>query len=102
VKKKEVSIRYQIILELSTDYSVSFLCELAKVSKSGYYKWLKRKDIMTPKQQENEIIKNYIVDVYEESNGTYGYPRITAAIRQDFEISVNHKRIYRLMTETTG
>jgi putative transposase len=85
VKKKEPAICYQIILELSTKYPVILLCELAKVSRSGYYKWIKRKDTITPKQQENEVIKNYIIEVYEESNGTYGYPRITAAIRKDYE-----------------
>jgi putative transposase len=99
VKKKEVAIRYQIILESSTKYPVILLCELAKVSRSGYYKWLNRKDTITPKHQENEVIKNFIIEVYEESNGTYGYPRITAAIRKDYEITVNHKRIYRLMKE---
>jgi len=97
--KEEVSIRYQIILELSLKNPVSLLCQFAKVSRSGYYKWLKRKDIVTSKQRENENIKNLIVEVYEESNGTYGYPRITAAVRQDYNLIVNHKRIYRLMKE---
>ncbi|WP_223595634.1 IS3 family transposase [Neobacillus bataviensis] len=99
MKKKEIPIYYQIIFELSTQYPVNLLCELAKVSRSGYYKWLKQKEVITPKKQENEVIKNYIVEVYEEANGTYGYPRITASIRQQYEIKVNHKRIYRLMKE---
>ena len=38
------SILFQIIHELSTQaYFIQLLCHLAKVSRSGYYKWVKRK-----------------------------------------------------------
>lgn len=41
-----------------------------------------------------------IKDIFEESNKTYGYRRITIALRKN-GIIVNHKRVYRIMKENS-
>jgi len=80
-------------------YPVSLLCKIAHVSKSGYYKWLRCQEHLTPKQKEEQQIKSLIMDGYQKSKGIYGYPRIKAWLRQSHGIQINHKRVYRLMKE---
>ncbi|MDR7003112.1 IS3 family transposase [Neobacillus niacini] len=99
MKKKDKQMVFKIIEDLSNQYPVLQLCELAGVSKGGYYKWLKRKDIISPKQQEDEYIKGLIIECYNEVNGIYGYYRIKIWLFRKYGIRANHKRVYRLMKE---
>lgn len=99
MKKKDIGILFKIIEELSVAYPVQLLCEFAGVSRSGYYKWLKRKNVKTPKQQEDEFIKGLIIECHNEVNGIYGYYRVKIWILRKYGIKVNHKRVYRLMKE---
>lgn len=48
---------YQIILNLSQDYNIVSLCETMNVSRSGYYKWLKRKDTLNRYELQRENLK---------------------------------------------
>ncbi|WP_197205595.1 transposase [Cytobacillus firmus] len=76
---KEVSTqkKYQVIKEMSQgDYSIVLLCKIAEVSKSGYYKWLKRQESPTEKQLEDEEIKEKIMECHEKLKGIYGYRRV--------------------------
>jgi putative transposase len=58
-------------------FSIVKMCEVLKVSKSGYYKWLKFIDA-PPTAQElmRETVKPLISQSFHESFGTYGSPRI--------------------------
>lgn len=58
-------------------FSIVKMCEVLKVSKSGYYKWLKLIDA-PPTAQElmRETVKPLISQSFHESFGTYGSPRI--------------------------
>ncbi len=51
------------------------MCQVLKVSTSGYYKWIKK----TPSKREltNLLIVKEIHQVYKASKKTYGSPRIT-------------------------
>jgi putative transposase len=95
VKQKQVL--FNIIYDLSSEYPVQLLCEFAGVSRGGYYKWLKRKDMITPKKLEDEYLKVLIMECYNEVNGIYGYYRIRYWLFRKYGIVVNHKRVYRLM-----
>jgi len=53
----------------------------------------------TKKQIENEQIKEKIQECYEAVHGIYGYPRVTAWLRKKYNLTINHKRVYRLMKE---
>ncbi|MCU5087024.1 hypothetical protein OCA23_27490 [Bacillus cereus] len=53
------------------------LCEIADVSRSGYYKWKKRINDSTEKMKEDQFIISKIGE-YERDpdiNGSYGYRR---------------------------
>jgi transposase InsO family protein len=78
---------------------VSLLCKIAGVSRSGYYKWLERKQCPSTKQLEDQVLKEKIMDCYHRLNGIYGYLRVKVWLQMTFGIQVNHKRVYRLMKE---
>ncbi|MGG1830970.1 IS3 family transposase [Cytobacillus firmus] len=99
---KEVSTqkKYQVIKEMSQgDYSIVLLCKIAEVSKSGYYKWLKRQESPTEKQLEDEEIKEKIMECHEKLKGIYGYRRVQIWLEKNYETHINHKRVQRLMGE---
>lgn len=67
-------------------------CRLLAVSPSGYYAWLKR----SPSAQANAALTARIEAVHARSRGTYGMPRIRAALVALGE-QVSRKRVARLM-----
>ena len=70
------------------------MCKVLSVSPSGYYDWRKRP--ASERQQANDRLLAAIRREHETSRGTYGSPRIHAALqRQGFEAGRN--RIARLM-----
>ncbi|MGU8572229.1 hypothetical protein ACV3R5_17295, partial [Clostridium perfringens] len=64
--------KFFIIRELSCKYTVKLLCNIAAVSRSGYYKWLNKgkKDISYSE------LENKILELYNKSKKVYGYKRI--------------------------
>ena len=64
-----------------------------EVSRSGYYAWRKRMDRADPDQERMDWVKT----VYLQNRKVYGYRRVTQALRQTYEIKLNHKTVYRLM-----
>jgi putative transposase len=82
------------IKEHRKQYPLSLLCEVLQVSPSGYHKWLRRK--ISLRTIENQRILGMIKFHYSRSKGTYGLPRIQAAMRKE-GFAVNKKRIARLM-----
>jgi transposase InsO family protein len=74
---------------------VSVLCEIADITRSGYYKWIHRKK--SQNELLNEDLLGFIREAYEELDGILGYRQMTIKIHREKHINVNHKRIYRLM-----
>ena len=70
------------------------MCEVLKVSRSGYYRWFS----CAPSQrsQQNKVLTEQIREVFLESNQTYGSPRITQELRKQ-GIEVSRPRVARLM-----
>lgn len=84
---------------MSHKYSISSLCKLAGVSRSGYYKWLGRSKNFTDRDNQNDIIKRHIINIHKKYRGTYGRKRICIYLNKILPYPVNHKRVYRLMKE---
>jgi len=93
--------RYVAIQELHQEEKIAIflLCEIAGVSRAGYYKWLNR----TPscREVENEALLEVINQLYQQVDGIYGYRRMTLTInrqrKENNQATVNKKRIYRLI-----
>ncbi len=71
------------------------MCELLEVSTSGYYAWLQRPP--SPRQLEDRALTDTIVEIWKESDRTYGAPRVHAELADDYNIRVGRKRVARLM-----
>jgi putative transposase len=72
-------------------------CRVLKVSRSGYYEWRDRP--LSDRAQENELLVKYIEQIHADSRGTYGSPRVHAELTLGVGLSVNRKRVARLMRE---
>ena len=88
--------RYRIIEGMKSRYPITWLTEMAKVERSGYYKWLKNGKVSLRKQ-DDIILKEHILSIHQ-IHKMYGYPRMKIAL-QDNGFHVNHKKVYRLMRE---
>lgn len=84
---------------MAGQYSITSLCTLAGVSRSGYYKWVNKPQLFTVRDKENVLIKHYIRELHEKYRGTYGRKRICIYLNKVLDFPINHKRIYRLMKE---
>ena len=74
---------------------IQALCKLLKVSRSGYYKWLKHQE--TNSEKENTKLMDKIKELHRLYNGILGYRRMTTFINRQLGTTYNKKRIRRLM-----
>ena len=72
------------------------LCKVLRVSRSGYYKWLKRR--VTPRQEKKAKLLQRILEIHEESRENYGCPRVYEQLRSE-GWTVNYKVVEKLMQE---
>ena len=73
-------MKFAFIRTHAEQYGVSQLCQLLRVSRSGYYAALKRQP--SKRQQENAVLVTLIRKVYQQSAQRYGSPRIHQALVQ--------------------
>ncbi|MGG0315068.1 IS3 family transposase [Bacillus mycoides] len=92
--------KFEVIHEMTkTGYTVTILCDIAGVTRSGYYKWIKRHTTPSKKQSEDIEIKKKILECHKKLRGIYGYRRIQVWLKATYNLHLNHKRIQRLMSE---
>jgi putative transposase len=89
-------MKYRFIEEQRGAYKVRSLCEVLKVSRSGYYAWERRQPSL--RQKGNEELLRQIQEIHHQSRRLYGSPRIAAELkRQGFGYGKN--RVARIMKE---
>jgi transposase InsO family protein len=72
-------------------------CAVVGVSTSAYYDWKAHRDgIPTIAELGEARLVKEITEIHDESDGTYGSPRVTRELRRRGWV-VNHKRVERLM-----
>ncbi|WP_338405848.1 IS3 family transposase [Bacillus pseudomycoides] len=92
--------KFEVIHEmLEKGYTVTILCDIAGVTRSGYYKWRKRNSAFSEKQLEDAEIKKKILMCHKKLRGIYGYRRVQVWLKVTYNLHLNHKRIQRLMGE---
>lgn len=77
---------------LSRDYPVKDICEMMEVSRSGYYKWLRRDP------SERDLNREAMVEVVEEVHTEYpshGYRWVAAYIRNTLRTKVSDNFTYK-------
>ena len=81
---------------MKTEHAILTLCQLLKVSPSGFYAWQQRRDQPGPRALANQTLTGQITTVFAESRQTYGSPRVQQALRQQ-DCHHGRNRIARLM-----
>lgn len=69
------------------------LCEMGKVSRSGYYKWLKDSDKPDKDMRDYELIKT----IFEKGKRKLGWRSIQMELFNNHKTVMNHKKIIRIM-----
>ncbi|MFI1155152.1 IS3 family transposase [Streptomyces sp. NPDC020817] len=88
--------RCQFVEDHQRRFGVKRLCDILGISRSSFYYWRRTAGARTARQAVEAGLAARIRKVHEESDGTYGAPRITAELREGGE-RINHKRVARIM-----
>jgi transposase InsO family protein len=78
---------------MSGEHTITDLCAVLAVSRSGYYAWVDRPP--SAHAQSDAVLRKKVRHAHAASHGTYGSPRIKLELKEP----VSRKRIARLMRE---
>ena len=76
------------------NHSLSVLCEVLAVSRSGYYRWQERRP--TKRQRDDARLAEQIAAAHVRSRKNYGVPRIVEELRAE-DTPISKRRCARLM-----
>lgn len=87
-------MRYKYIREHREEFSITRMCQILDVTRSGYYAW-------SPEQTgvravENQVLVEQIQAEFKMSRKTYGSPRIQASLQRQ-GVACGRHRVARLM-----
>ena len=76
--------------------NVAKACELLEVSRSAFYDWHQHRP--SARRVADDELARRIQAIYDDSRGTYGWPRVHRALRRE-GIHVSRKRVARIMRQ---
>ena len=76
---------------------VSYLCEFTGVSRSGYYAWIKSETKRQIRDDNDEKDMEIIRWIFTQNHEKVGALQIKMILENDFGVTMNHKKIRRLM-----
>jgi len=86
--------KYRLILAEKANFEVTMMCRLLEVARSAYYAWVGRP--ASARAVRADALAARIVALHEDSDGTYGAPRILADLRAEGEV-VSAKTVAKSM-----
>ena len=89
------SVKYLAIYRHKEKYSVSVMCEFFGVSRSGYYDYVKRKNV----PDRDEPLAKEIAECQRQTHRTYGYRRVQIWLHKKRDIRINPKTVLRIMNK---
>ena len=89
-------MKYKFMAEHRELYKLKSMCEVLKVSRSGYYAWSTRQPSI--RQKANEELLERIRKVHSQSRRLYGSPRITAELNEE-GVRCGKNRVARIMKD---
>jgi transposase InsO family protein len=87
-------MKYQFIDRHRDEFSISRMCRVLAVARSGYYAWRDRP--ISAREMANQALLPQIKAVHQQSRRTYGSPRVHHALQEKGIVCGRH-RIARLM-----
>ncbi len=76
--------------------NVAKACELLEVSRSAFYDWHHHRP--SARQLADDALGERIQAIYDDSRGTYGWPRVHRALRRE-GVCASRKRVARIMRQ---
>lgn len=86
-------MKFRTIKLLSNSYPITSLCKFLEVSRSGFYKYLQNNN-----QKDLDVV-NKIKLIQDKCKRRYGYRRVQIALKKQFGLHINHKKVLRLMNK---
>lgn len=80
-------------------YTMKFLCENLRVSKSGFYKWSAGREARLAKIQREYLLVRKIEQIHIGSKQVYGSPTVYGILRI-LEPDVSQSKVERLMKKS--
>jgi putative transposase len=90
-------VTFQLIDQERAHHAVSRLCSVLNVTRQGYWAWKQRPS--SARRLEDERLKLRILEAWDESDRTYGAPRLHAELCLGDGVRLGRKRVARLMRE---
>jgi len=87
-------MKYEFIQAHRSVFAVKEMCQVLKVSRSGYYDWFDRSK--SQRSIENNVLLKEIKEIHKNSHQTYGSPRIADELK-DRGFACSRPRTARLM-----
>ena len=96
------SAKYEIIHEMMTRknnaMNIKYLCEVSRVSRSGYYSWIKSEPARQKRAEQDQADFSEIVKAYKHRGYDKGGRGIQMRLmRHEPPVLMNLKKVYRLM-----
>jgi putative transposase len=88
---------FQLIEKERAHHAVSRLCSVLNVTRQGYWAWQHRP--LCRRRRQDDRLKRRILEAWNESDQTYGAPRLHAELRLGGGVAIGRKRVARLMRE---
>jgi putative transposase len=79
-----------------TEFTVSRMCQVLAVSRSGYYEWLNRSP--SPRVEADQQVQDEVQRCFAQGRGTYGTRRIKHLLAQE-GLQVSRRRIGRVLAQ---
>jgi putative transposase len=89
-------VKFAFIDAEKAHHSVSSLCRVLDVSRSGFYAWRERRP--STRRQQDQVLTEAARKAHVRSRGTYGSPRVHAELRAEGH-QVSRKRVARVMRQ---
>lgn len=91
------SLIESIISKSNFTNTISHLCNTACVSRSGYYNYLKSKDLRQQREHEDILVRDVILKAFNYRGYKKGSRSIKMILQNEFKINYSRKRIQRIM-----
>ena len=87
---------YAEIQRQTDKHSISELCSIYGVSRSGYYKWVKRAGQLNRYEKTQKILDNYVLDIHSH-HPMMGYRQIKDKLCLEFGWIVSDPTVWKSM-----
>ena len=91
----KAAIKYEVIYCRSKKYPVRIMCKFFGVSRSGYYDYVKRRELLP----RNTKLAGLIAECQKSCGKTYGYRRVQIWLERKKSLHFNPKTVLRIMNK---